>query len=122
MVQVRDYQCTYPTCSRHARESDFEHALPYDKGGRTCGGNAGARSRQCHIVKQSPGWTVTQPKPGKRGSYCPPVQAFHGLSELAAVPAVVLLRQAASVSGVRVIQSRAPGPRRAVRVPSLIQV
>ncbi len=64
LVQVRDYQCTYPTCSRHARESDFEHALPYDKGGRTCGCNAGARSRQCHIVKQSPGWTVTQPKPG----------------------------------------------------------
>jgi hypothetical protein len=64
LVQVRDYQCTYPTCSRHARESDFEHALPYDKGGRTCGCNAGARSRQCHMVKQSPGWTVTQPKPG----------------------------------------------------------
>lgn len=64
LVQVRDYQCTYPTCTRHARESDFEHALPYDKGGRSCGCNAGARSRQCHIVKQSPGWTVTQPKPG----------------------------------------------------------
>jgi hypothetical protein len=64
LVQVRDHQCTYPTCSRHARESDFEHALPYDKGGRSCGCNAGARSRQCHIVKQSPGWTVTQPKPG----------------------------------------------------------
>ena len=26
--------------------------------------NAGARSRRCHHVKQSPGWTVTQPKPG----------------------------------------------------------
>ena len=64
LVQVRDYQCTYPTCSRHARESDFEHAQPYDQGGRTCGCNAGARSRQCHMVKQSPGWTVTQPKPG----------------------------------------------------------
>jgi len=64
LVQVRDYECTFPPCSRHARESDFEHATPYDKGGRTCGCNAGARSRACHQVKQSPGWTVTQPRPG----------------------------------------------------------
>ena len=64
LVQVRDGHCTFPTCSRHARESDFEHAVPYDKGGRTCAGNAGARSRACHQVKQSPGWNVTQPKPG----------------------------------------------------------
>ena len=64
LVQVRDYECTFPSCSRHARESDFEHAIPYDKGGRTCTCNAGARSRACHQVKQSPGWTVTQPKPG----------------------------------------------------------
>jgi hypothetical protein len=64
LVQVRDHQCTFPTCSRPARESDFEHALPYDKGGKTDACNAGARSRRCHQVKQSPGWTVTQPKPG----------------------------------------------------------
>jgi hypothetical protein len=64
LVQVRDGECTFPTCSRPARESDFEHAVPYDKGGRTDACNAGARSRRCHQVKQSPGWTVTQPKPG----------------------------------------------------------
>jgi hypothetical protein len=64
LVQVRDYECTFPTCSRHARESDFEHAIPYNQGGRTCGCNAGARSRQCHRVKQSKGWNVTQPRPG----------------------------------------------------------
>lgn len=64
LVQVRDYTCTFPPCSRHARESDFEHGRPYDKGGRTCSCNAGARSRKCHRVKQSPGWKVTQPKPG----------------------------------------------------------
>jgi len=64
LVQIRDYQCTFPTCSRHARESDFEHATPYDQGGRTCACNAGARSRACHQVKQSPGWRVTQPQPG----------------------------------------------------------
>jgi hypothetical protein len=64
LVQVRDGECTFPSCSRHARETDFEHATPYHKGGRTCGCNAGARSRQCHQIKQSPGWNVSQPKPG----------------------------------------------------------
>ena len=64
LVQIRDYTCTFPPCSRHARDSDFEHATPYDQGGRTCACNAGARSRKCHRVKQAPGWTVTQPRPG----------------------------------------------------------
>jgi Domain of unknown function (DUF222) len=64
LVQVRDGDCTFPPCTRHARESDFEHAVPYHHGGRTCACNAGARSRRCHRVKQSPGWHVTQPQPG----------------------------------------------------------
>jgi uncharacterized protein DUF222 len=64
LVQVRDGTCTFPPCTRHARESDFEHATPYDRGGRTCACNAGARSRRCHRVKQSKGWSVTQPLPG----------------------------------------------------------
>ena len=64
LVQVRDGDCTFPPCTRHARESDFEHAKPYDKGGRTCACNAGARSRRCHRIKQSPGWGVSQPRPG----------------------------------------------------------
>jgi hypothetical protein len=64
LIQVRDQECTFPPCSRPARDSDFEHAVPYDKGGRTDACNAGARSRRCHQVKQAPGWTVTQPKPG----------------------------------------------------------
>jgi len=64
LVEIRDGECTFPSCSRHARNCDFEHAIPYDKGGRTCGCNAGARSRRCHKVKQSRGWKVTQPRPG----------------------------------------------------------
>jgi hypothetical protein len=55
-----------------AEQAGFEHfplierqaAVPHDKGGATCACNAGARSRRCHQVKQLPGWTVTQPKPG----------------------------------------------------------
>jgi hypothetical protein len=64
LVQIRDGACTFPPCNRHARESDFEHAQPYHQGGKTCTCNAGARSRACHRVKQTPGWSVTQPKPG----------------------------------------------------------
>jgi hypothetical protein len=64
LVQVRDRTCTFPTCSRHARDSDFEHATPFHQGGRTDACNAGARSRACHKVKQSKGWLVTQPRPG----------------------------------------------------------
>jgi hypothetical protein len=45
LVQVRDGTCTFPPCSRHARESDFEHAVPYDNGGRTCACNGGARAQ-----------------------------------------------------------------------------
>ncbi len=64
LIQIRDHQCTWPPCSRAARESDFEHAVPYDKGGVTDACNTGARSRRCHQVKQMTGWTLTQPKPG----------------------------------------------------------
>jgi Domain of unknown function (DUF222) len=64
LVEIRDGTCTFPSCSRHASNCDFEHATPYDQGGRTCACNAGARSRRCHKVKQSQGWTVTQPRPG----------------------------------------------------------
>lgn len=64
LVQVRDGTCTFPSCNRHARESDFEHAIPFEKGGRTCTCNAGARSRACHRVKQTEGWAVRQPRPG----------------------------------------------------------
>ncbi len=122
LSQVRHATCTSPVCRRPAAQCDLEHDIPYEAGGRTCLCNTGPKCRHDHRLKQHPGWTVEQLSDGKRGSYCPPVQAFDGLSERVAVPASICLRHSASVSGVRVIQSRAPGPRRAVRVPSLIQV
>jgi hypothetical protein len=64
LVQVRDGECSFPACSRHARESDFEHALAHHKGGRTCACNAHACSRSCHRAKQARGWAVTKPRPG----------------------------------------------------------
>jgi hypothetical protein len=64
LVEIRDGECTFPSCSRHAAGCDYEHTIPHDKGGRTCACNGAARSRRCHRVKQSKGWTVTQPRPG----------------------------------------------------------
>jgi len=64
LVEIRDGTCTFPSCSRHASGCDFEHTIPHDQGGRTCACNGAARSRRCHRVKQSKGWTVTQPRPG----------------------------------------------------------
>jgi hypothetical protein len=64
LVEIRDGECTSVACSMPARQCDFEHAVPYDQGGRTDACNAGARSRRCHQVKQSQNWEVTQPKPG----------------------------------------------------------
>ena len=64
LVQVRDGACSFPPCSRHARESDFEHAIPHAKGGATCACNAHSCSRSCHRAKQSKGWQVTKPRPG----------------------------------------------------------
>ncbi|HEX4829982.1 MAG TPA: DUF222 domain-containing protein [Trebonia sp.] len=64
LVNVRDGKCGFPACSRHARETDFEHARPYDQGGRTCGCNCWSCSRSCHRVKQSRGWKVEEVKPG----------------------------------------------------------
>jgi hypothetical protein len=63
LVQVRDGKCSFPACSRQARESDFEHAIPHHKGGRTCACNAHACSRSCHRAKQSRGWQVSKPRP-----------------------------------------------------------
>jgi hypothetical protein len=64
LVNIRDGKCGFPSCSRHAKETDFEHAQPHDKGGRTCGCNCWSASRACHQVKQSEGWDVQEATPG----------------------------------------------------------
>ena len=72
LVQVRDHECTFPPCSRPARESDFEHAIPYDKGGgptratRAPAAAAATRSSRCRAgpsPSQSPAGTCGPPRP-----------------------------------------------------------
>jgi hypothetical protein len=61
LVQIRDAECTLPTCSRHAKDSDFEHAVPYDQGGRTCGCKCDARSHTMRVNSQIGGLAVCRP-------------------------------------------------------------
>jgi hypothetical protein len=64
LAQIRNGACTFPPCRCPARNCDFEHAIPYHRGGRTDLCNCGPRCRRDHQVKQSPGWSVTQNLPG----------------------------------------------------------
>jgi Domain of unknown function (DUF222) len=64
LIHIRDGECTWGPCRRSARRCDFEHAIPWEAGGRTCACNAGARCRHHHRQKQAPGWQLTQHLPG----------------------------------------------------------
>jgi hypothetical protein len=64
LVEIRDGQCTWPPCRWAATSCDFEHAVPWDQGGRTCACNAGARCRHHHHAKVAAGWRLEQHQPG----------------------------------------------------------
>ena len=64
LVEIRDGECTYPPCRRAAERCDFEHAIPWEEGGRTCTCNAGPRCRHHHHLKQAAGWKLEQHQPG----------------------------------------------------------
>jgi hypothetical protein len=64
LVEIRDGECTWPTCRRPAWRCDFEHAVPWDQGGRTCACNTGPCCRHHHQAKQAAGWRLDQHQPG----------------------------------------------------------
>jgi hypothetical protein len=64
LVEVRDGKCTWPACRRAAQRCDFDHAIPWEQGGRTCACNTGPVCRHHHQAKQSPGWRLDQHRPG----------------------------------------------------------
>jgi hypothetical protein len=63
-VEARDQTCRQPTCRQPARHADLDHTRPWDQGGPTCPCNLGPRCRTHHQIKQEPGWTLAQPRPG----------------------------------------------------------
>ena len=60
LSQVRHATCTSPVCRRPAAQSDHEHNIPYEAGGRTCLCNTGPKCRHDHRLKQRPRWQVDQ--------------------------------------------------------------
>lgn len=63
-LDIRNRTCVNPTCRRPARRCDQDHTVAYHKGGRTCPCNLGPHCRSDHQLKQIPGWSLSQPKPG----------------------------------------------------------
>jgi hypothetical protein len=63
-VTGRDQTCRNPRCRQPARHADLDHSIPWHKGGRTCRCNLGGFCRVHHQIKQLPGWTLTQTRPG----------------------------------------------------------
>ena len=60
LSQVRHATCTGLVCRRPSTQSDFEHNIPYEAGGRTCLCNGGPKCRHDHRLKQHPRWHVDQ--------------------------------------------------------------
>jgi Domain of unknown function (DUF222) len=63
-IAARDQTCRQRNCGQPAWRSDLDHTIPYDQGGLTCPCDLGPLCRRDHQLKQHPGWTLTQPRPG----------------------------------------------------------
>ncbi len=64
LIKVRNPTCTAPGCRRPAQQSDLDHVIPYDRGGRTCECNCHPACRRHHRCKGSAGWHLEMPEPG----------------------------------------------------------
>jgi hypothetical protein len=64
LTEIRDGTCVQIGCHRPAIRCDFEHAIPFEKGGKTCGCNGGPKCRRDHQIKQNERWQVVQIAPG----------------------------------------------------------
>ena len=60
LSQIRYATCTGPVCRRPSTQSDFEHNIPYEAGGKSCLCNGGPKCRHDHRLKQHPRWKVDQ--------------------------------------------------------------
>jgi hypothetical protein len=63
LASITHGTCTSPICRRPARQCDFEHNIPFEKGGKTCLCNGGPKCRHDHRLKQDPRWKAEQLTP-----------------------------------------------------------
>jgi hypothetical protein len=67
LVQIRDGRCALPVCSRPARGTEWEHAIPWPAEPGTCACNGGLHCKRHHRVKdQARDWTIEQLADGRR--------------------------------------------------------
>jgi hypothetical protein len=64
LVNIRRDTCVFPGCRRPAVQCDADHTIPYEDGGKTCLCNLAPLCRRHHQVKQAPGWSLEQTRPG----------------------------------------------------------
>jgi len=64
LVNLRHATCVFPGCRRPAVQCDADHTIAYRSGGKTCLCNLAPLCRHHHQVKQTPGWTLEQTRPG----------------------------------------------------------
>jgi hypothetical protein len=64
LVNTRHTTCVFPGCRRPAAQSDADHTLAYEHGGKTCLCNLAPLCRHHHQVKQTPGWALDHTTPG----------------------------------------------------------
>jgi hypothetical protein len=64
LIRARTTTCAGPGCRRPATRCDLDHTTPHDQHGLTCQCNLAPLCRSCHRLKQTRGWTLTQPTPG----------------------------------------------------------
>ena len=55
---ARDRTCRFPGCRQPAHLTDLDHAIPWEKGGKTSAENLGALCRRHHNLKTHKGWRV----------------------------------------------------------------
>ncbi len=63
LVNTRHTTCVFPGCRRPAAQSDADHTLAYEHGGKTCLCNLAPLCRHHHQVKQTPGWALDHTTP-----------------------------------------------------------
>ncbi|MGH3165965.1 MAG: HNH endonuclease [Trebonia sp.] len=64
-LAARDRICRNPICRQRAAQCDWDHTVPFGRGGRTCPCGLGALCRKHHQLKQLPGWQVGQDGRGR---------------------------------------------------------
>jgi hypothetical protein len=65
LVKIRSRRCGFPGCRRPAIRCDDDHTIPFHLGGKSCECNLYPLCRRHHRCKQSPGWHLEQPEPGR---------------------------------------------------------